>query len=267
MLTYLSLGEGEEADEEEEPLPPAEATMFRGIAARCNYLQPDRADIQYEVNECCRPLSRPTPRAWELLKCVGGYMRGRPRFAWKFDRLWPVDVLDMHADANWAVCRTSRKLSSGGTIAIGGHLIRAYSKTQAVIAKSSGESELYAVVRASAEALGILTLLSDFRCSEMPASVVVDASAAIGIVQRQGISKSRHVEVDVLWIQEQQARRLLQLRKAPGLRNPSDMGTENIAVALLDQYLGQLNLEVVAGRAAIAQQLHAVNEEQAHTEP
>ena len=31
------------------------------------------------------------------------------------------------------------------------HTIRTYSKTQSVIAKSSGESELYAVVRASAE--------------------------------------------------------------------------------------------------------------------
>ena len=81
-----------------------------------------------------------------------------------------------------------------------------YSKTQAVIAKSSGESELYAVVRASTEALGILTLLKDFGLLEMRASVGMDASAAIGIVQRQGISKLRPVEVDVLWIQEQQAR-------------------------------------------------------------
>ena len=85
-----------------------------------------------------------------------------------------------------------------GTIAIGGHLIRAYLKTQAVFANDSGESELYAAVRASAEALGILTLLADFGCSTMRASVGMDASAAIGIVQRQGMSKLRHVEVDVL---------------------------------------------------------------------
>ena len=36
------------------------------------------------------------------------------------------------------------------------------------------------------------------------------------------------------------------------------MGTKNVPVALLDQYLGQLNLEVVGCRAAIAQQLHTV---------
>ena len=135
---------------------------------------------------------------------------------WRYDWQAPVDVLDVHSDANWAGCRSTRKSSSGGTVAIGSHLIRAYSETQAVVAKSSGESELYAVVRASFEALGILTLLSDFGCSTMRASIGMDASAAIGIVQRQGISKLRHVEVYVLWIQEQQARRLLPLRKVPG---------------------------------------------------
>ena len=69
-----------------------------------------------------------------------------------------------------------------------------------VIAKSSGESELYAVVRASAEALGILILFSDFGCADMRDSFGMDASAAIAIVQRKGISKLRHVEIDVLWI-------------------------------------------------------------------
>ena len=86
----------------------------------------------------------------------------------------------------------------------------------------------------------------------------MDASAAIGIVHRQGLGKLRHVEVDVFWIQEQQARRLMPLRKVPGPQNPADMGTKNIAVALMEQYLAQLNLESTAGRAAVAQQLHAV---------
>ena len=98
-------------------------------------------------------MSRPTARSWELLKRVGRYLKGRPRLVWKYNLQSPIDVVDVHSDAKWAGCRESRKSSSGGAIAIGGHLIRAYSKTQAVIAKSSGESELYGVVRASTEAL------------------------------------------------------------------------------------------------------------------
>ena len=161
-------GGDDEGSTVEEELPPAEATLFRGIAARCNYLQPDRPDIQFAVEECCRLMSRPTPRAWELLKRVGRYRKGRPGLVWKYDWQSPVKILDVHSDANWAGCRESRKSSSGGTIALGGHLIRSYSKTQSVIAKSSGESELYAVVRASSGGTGNLDITCGFwmnRCA------------------------------------------------------------------------------------------------------
>ena len=81
---------------------------------------------------------------------------------------------------------------------------------------------------ASTEALGVSTLLEDFGCVGVKVSVGMDANAAIGIVQRRGLNNLRHVELDVLWIQEQQARRLLPLRKVPGPRNPSDMMTKNV---------------------------------------
>ena len=151
--------------------------MFRCIAARRNYLQPDRPDIQFAVKECCRIMSRPTSRSWELLKRVGRYLKGRPRLVWKSDWQSPLDVLDVHSNANWAGCRESRKSSSGGTIAIGGHLIRTYTKTQSVITNYSEESELYAVVRVSTEGLGISTLLADVGCPDMRASVGMDANA------------------------------------------------------------------------------------------
>ena len=88
----------------------------------------------------------------------------------------------------------------------------------------------------------------------------MDANAAIGIVQRRGLNKLRHVELDVLWIQEQQARRLLPLRKVPGPRNPSDMMTKNVDQAHIELYLDLLNLRFGTGRADIAQNLHLVGE-------
>ena len=81
---------------------------------------------------------------------------------------------------------------------------------------------MYDFIHASAEALGVSTLLEDFGSVGVKASVGMDANAAIGIVQRRGLNKLRHVELDARWIQEQQARRLLLLRKVPGPRNPSD---------------------------------------------
>lgn len=88
---------------------------------------------------------------------------------------------------------------------LGAHTTRTYSKTQSIVAKSSGESELYIVIRASTEGLGIATILSDFVVVEPKVGIGMDASAAIGMAQRTGLNKVRHVEVDVRWIQEQLA--------------------------------------------------------------
>ena len=81
------------------------------------------------------------------------------------------------------------------------------------------------------------------------------ASAAIGTAQRTGSNNVRHVEADVLWIQEHVARRMLPIRKIPGPRKLCDLCTKTVGVALMEQYLGQLRVRFKEERAAVAQQL------------
>ena len=68
--------------------------------------------------------------------------------------------------------------------------------------------------------------------------VHLGASAAKGTFERQGIGKVRHVEVDVLWIQEQQARARLPLIKVDGSWNPADLKTNNLARSDVIETLG-----------------------------
>lgn len=171
-------------------------------------------------------MSRATTRAWEMLELIGRYLKGRPRLGWKYSWQAEITVVDVTSDANWAGGRLVRKSTSGGTSMSVSRLIRTYSENQSVIAKSSGESELYAVVLVSTEGLGIITLLKDFGMHKAKVRLGMDASAAIGMAQRTGLNKVRHVGVDVLWIQEQVARRMLPIGKIPGPRNPSDLFRE-----------------------------------------
>ena len=75
-------------------------------------------------------------------------MKQNPRLIWKYDMQENFVELTVRTDADWAGCRMSRKSASGATISRGSHLIKTWSKTQAVIAKSSAESGLYGVVDA-----------------------------------------------------------------------------------------------------------------------
>ena len=126
-------GESEGGD-----LGPEMSTRYRSIAARCNYLQPDRPDIQYAVKEVCRIMSKPSGRGWDMLKIIGIYLKGRPRLIWKYCWQSDVNTVGVTSDANWAGSKRERKSTSGRTIMLGSHLIRSYSKTQSAVAKSPG---------------------------------------------------------------------------------------------------------------------------------
>ena len=54
----------EDDEQANELLDPTEATAFRGMAARCNYLSVDRPDIQLPVKEMCREMSARHPDLW-----------------------------------------------------------------------------------------------------------------------------------------------------------------------------------------------------------
>ena len=71
--------EEDNEDEVSEELNPEEATLFRRVAARCNYLAQDRIDIAYAVKYICRDTSKPTVLAMKRLRRLGRYLKGCPR--------------------------------------------------------------------------------------------------------------------------------------------------------------------------------------------
>ena len=258
----ITPGTDEEAKNEEEDeklLQGQDVTLFRGIAARANYLSGDRPDLQYAAKELCRDMAAPTEKSLARMKRLARYLVKRPRLVWHMPMQMETDVIDVYADANWAGCKDTRRSTSGGCIRIGDHTIKTWSKTQAVVAKSSAESELFGIVKASCEGLGCATLAQDLGRT-MKVRVHVDANAAIGIVERKGINKVRHLEVDVLWLQEAQARRILPLQKIAGKKNPADLMTKHVDSVLALEHLETLMLEFKEGRAEVAAKLYVVTD-------
>ena len=105
-------------------------------------------------------------------------------------------------------------------------MLKAWSRTQALIALSSGESELAAVTKAAAEALGIKSVLADFGVT-VKIEIHSDATAAIGICKRQGSGRVRHLATADLWVQQRVRSRDLKLYKLPGKENPTDLMTKH----------------------------------------
>ena len=140
---------------------------------------------------------------------------------------------------------------------IGRHPIKAYSKAQATIAKSSAESELFGIVRATCETLGFITLVQDMG-KEMNSRLHMDALAAQGIIERQGLSKVRHLDVNTLWLQERLARDAVPLTKIPGPYNCADWMTKHVPAELIKRHSERMSLEFREGRTERAAKLQSV---------
>ena len=75
----------------------------------------------------------------------------------------------------------------------GRHLLNTYSKQQKTIALASAEFKLYGMTACSCELLGMQACADDFGI-KFNVAIYADASAALGIVQRGGIGRVRHVK-------------------------------------------------------------------------
>ena len=108
----------------------------------------------------------------------------------------------------------------------GGHLIHHWSSTQSTVALSSAEAELNGITKGMVETMLVKHFCNDFRCN-LDIVLKTDSSAAVGIAQRQGAGKVKHLECRQLWVQERLARKEIRVQKIPREINASDVLTHH----------------------------------------
>ena len=104
---------GQDALDADKPLEERKHTLFRAVAARGNYIGPDRPDVQYSAKEVCRWMSAPTELGGTALKRLGRYLVGHKRLVFEYP--WQeASGFDIYSDTDWAGCLKTRKSTSGG---------------------------------------------------------------------------------------------------------------------------------------------------------
>ena len=64
---------------EEELLEPVDATVFRGIAARTNFLSLDCPDLQFPVKHMSREMAKSMVGSWKRMKMIARYFVNREK--------------------------------------------------------------------------------------------------------------------------------------------------------------------------------------------
>ena len=124
---------------------------------------------------------------------------------------------------------------------LGDHALKTWSKDQSVVALSSGEAELYAANYGAAQALGLKSMANDLGL-KFKISLLIDAQATMGIINRQGLGKVRHIEVQGLWLQGAVKGKRIELYKVKGDNNASDLMTKPLNSDVIKRYLTSMNM-------------------------
>ena len=119
--------------------------------------------------------------------------------------------------------------------------MKSRSNRQATPAMSSPEAGYYAIVKASAEALGIQALAVDLGWA-VRIRLCVDSSAAKATASRSGVGRVRHMEVRFLWLQDVVMRKRLELKKICGKKNPADVLTKPLSHSVVRELLSACRL-------------------------
>jgi hypothetical protein len=112
-------------------------------------------------------------------------------------------------------------------------VVKTWSRTQKAVALSSGEAEVIALVSGVSEAIGVQRMLEAWgvKCGIVG---LCDSTAAMGIVERKGVGRLRHLDVGMMWIQDMRADGGLNVKQVKGTENPADQ---------LTKYLGKERVE------------------------
>ena len=221
-----------------EPLDPRGASKYRAMSARINYLAQDRTDLANTAKELSKEMANPTTSSMHKLKRTARYLIGAPRFKLMYPYQSDPKKIKVWTDTDFAGCLKTRKSTSAGLIRWGSHLIKSWSTNQAVTALSSGEAEYYSLVKGASNALGTRSLLEDLLVSpEEPIEIKSDASAAIGIANRVGAGKVRHIEVNQLWLQEKVFKGEIVITKVKGEQNLADASTKMVDAKTLSDHI------------------------------
>ena len=125
---------------------------------------------------------------------------------------------------------------------------------QAVRAQSSAEAEVYAGAMGIEESIHVQQLLG-WIGEPVRIRLRMDAAAARSVLCRQGVGRIRHLEVKVLWVQDQVKNGRVLVEKVEGIWNQADLGTKPLEEKTLVRHRGSLGSKTLPEKlteAAIA---------------
>ena len=181
------------------------AKIFRQCVGILLYVATDYVDCQYTIGLLASKMRNPNQTAMKALRHLVSYMQGivsegilisnRGKHTGLLGNSMSHEAwVESFSDSNWAADQVTRKSTSAGCICVLGNVLHTSSRSQRVIALSSGEAELLASAGVLCDCMLVRTCACFAFYLDAPPPIIhhVDSTAALGALRRQGVGKIRH---------------------------------------------------------------------------
>ncbi|PHT83774.1 hypothetical protein T459_12217 [Capsicum annuum] len=186
--------------------PLVDATLYRQVLGKLQYLSFTRLDISFAVNKLSQFMHAPTQTHWSLVKQLLRYLQYTKNHGLQItSKTHPR--LFVYSDADWAGDINDKNSTSGYILYLGANPIIWSSKKQRTVARFSAEAEYRAVASALAEVNWVQKLLVELHVQlPYPPIIYCDNVGAPYLCQNPVLhSRMKHIEVDFHFVKRSSA--------------------------------------------------------------
>ena len=204
-------------------LTGGDITRYRAPVARISYLSQDRPDLKFASIQVCCAMARPSVRDMDHVKRIGRYVSRTPRAKCWF-RWQQSGELEAYSDADWRGDQTTRR-------SVSARVIMRRTLPEGVDHETASGVAVHRRERAVRCSQNCIRRAWDpergkgfgITCG---LNLQLDALATMCLVNRRGLGKSKHIDMQNLWIQEGCKSGRFVTKKVGTSVNPADLLTK-----------------------------------------
>ncbi|CAM8914617.1 unnamed protein product [Rhodiola kirilowii] len=218
--------------------------IYRKLAGKLIYLTITRPDLAHSMHILSQFMSIPNDDHLKAAKRLLRYIKGAPAQGLFFSASSPL-VLTAFCDADWAACPKTKRSTTGFCICIRDSLVSWRTKKQAIVSRSSAESEYRAMAATCSEILWLTRLLSDMRTVvPLPILLHCDNQLAALHIARNPVfhERTKHIELDCHFVRHHVGSKVLRQVYIPTDDQPADLFTKQLPADQLHRLLSKLSV-------------------------
>ncbi|GJQ93956.1 putative RNA-directed DNA polymerase [Tanacetum coccineum] len=218
-------------------------TRYQKLVGKLIYLTMTRPDISYAVHCLSQVMHSPMKSHLRLAFRVLRYLKNAPGCGITFKRN-ADNNLRVFVDSDWAKFKITRRSITGYSVFLGNNLVSWKSKKQSVVSRSSTEAEFRAMCNVCCEVIWIKKILTDLQIDiDLPIEMNCDNNSAIQISANPVLhERSKHFEIDLYFLREKIADRLIKPRKVKSEDNIADLFTKGLTISDHNKFCCSLGL-------------------------